>query len=60
MVFSAQEYSTKKVEIIVEGEHGSRTFAIYLNGVRKGASTNYPKAIGQAILMLNKFTLLVN
>lgn len=53
MVFSAQEYS-KKVEVIVEGEHGMRTFGIYLNGERVGASTNYPKAIGQAILTLNQ------
>jgi len=52
-VFEAVEYS-KKVEVIVEGEHGQRTFGIYLNGERVGASTNYPKAIGQAILTLNQ------
>jgi hypothetical protein len=53
IVFSAEEY-TKKVEVIVEDEHGQRTFGIYLNGERMTATTNYPKAIGQAILTLNQ------
>lgn len=52
-VFSAVQYG-KKVEVIVEGEHGQRTFGIYLNGERMTATTNYPKAIGQAILTLNQ------
>jgi len=53
IVFSAEEY-TKKVEVIVEGEQNARTFGIYLNGERMTATTNYPKAIGQAILTLNQ------
>lgn len=53
LVFEATEYG-KKVEVIVEGEHGQRTFGIYLNGERMTATTNYPKAIGQAILTLNQ------
>lgn len=53
LVFEATEYG-KKVEVIVEGEHEQRTFGIYLNGERMTATTNYPKAIGQAILTLNQ------
>lgn len=53
MVFQASQYG-KTVDVIVEGGHGSRTFAIFLNGERTTASTNYPKAIGEALLILNQ------
>lgn len=53
-VFQARD-NGKKVEVIVENWNDKqKTFNIYLDGQKVTASTNYPKAIGIALLTLNE------
>jgi len=53
LLFQAEE-NGRKVEVIVEQQGNNKSLGIYLNGERITASSNYPKAIGLAILILNQ------
>lgn len=53
-VFQAKSDFAGMVEVVVEANGEYKTFAIYMNGDRVTATTNYPKSIGLAILKLNE------
>jgi hypothetical protein len=46
--------SDKEIKVIVEAWNSNHnSFVIYYNGIKETASSNYPKAIGLAMLLLN-------
>jgi hypothetical protein len=54
IVFEAKSDMAGFVAVKVEANGEYKTFAIYLNGDRVTATTNYPKAIGLALLKLTE------